>query len=148
MTWPTTPDAALTKLRDQLVAAATTAGLTIPTGQVHYPVWSPDSDTLPALHIETFRTTRVPFADGAAHLPNWEAAVLLMVPRTTSASDAEKQADALLAALTAQQDGHIWQRMDRSDATNPTAASEAAAAAGGNPNYRAVPMTIAMGVEV
>jgi hypothetical protein len=148
MTWPAAPDIALLRLRDQLVAAATTAGLTIPSAQVHYPVWSPESDTLPVLHIETFRTIRVPFANGAAHLPNWEAAVLLLVPRTVSAADAESQADALLAALSAQQDGHFWQRLERADATNPTAASEAAAAAGGSPNYRAVPMTISMGVEV
>jgi hypothetical protein len=147
MTWPTTPDAALTRLRDQMVAAATTAGMTIPTGQVHYPTFAPGVDTLPALHVETFRTTKVPFANGAAHLPNWQADVLLLVERTTSASEAERLADAFLSALSAQQDGHLWQRMDRADATNPTAASEAAAAAGGSPNYRAVPMTIAMGVE-
>lgn len=148
MTWPTTPDTALTRLRDQLVIAATAAGMTIPSARVHYPTFAPEDDTLPLLQIDTFRTTRLPYAEGANALPNWEAAVMLIVPRTTAAAEAERLADALLAGLAAQQDGHIWQRLERSDATNPTAASEAAAAAGGSPNYRAVPMTISMGVEV
>lgn len=152
MTWPASPDVALSTFRDQLVAASTTAGQTIAAGNVHYPHFDPSNratpDTIPAFHITTFKRRKVPFAAGAAGLSQWDAEVNLLVPRATSISDAEKLADAILEALSAQQTGHVWRSLERGDCTEPTAAAEAAAAGGGTiPNYRAVPLTCGMGLE-
>ena len=152
MTWPASPDVALSTLRDQLVAAATTAGLSIANGNVHFPTFDPSSrgtpDTIPAFHITTFKRRKVPFAAGAAGLSQWDAEVNLLVPVTTSIAAAESSADAVLEALSAQQTGHVWRSLERGDATEPTAAAQAAAAGGAAiPTYRAVPMTLGMGLE-
>lgn len=145
-------DPALTKLRDQLVAAATTAGLAVGTGNVHYPVFDGGArgagDSLPAIEITSFRRRYVPYASGAAALPQWDADAVLYLPRTTSADEAERLADNTLAALSAQETGHVWRDLSRGDATFPTAAAEAAAAGGASTaNARAVPLTLLMGLE-
>jgi hypothetical protein len=155
----TSTDAALIRLRDQLVTAGAFLGLN--AGRVHFPAWNPglvgNGDSLPLIEITTFTCRRRLLAEGHPGLKSWTVAARLVVPATTTAADAENSADTLLANLAALEGGHIWGDLQRGDASAPSQGQRAAAttdvgpdappASAAIPAFRTVPLDLNLGLE-